>query len=211
MSKKVAEKLADLEYNEQVTLAIVEGEDDLRNIFIDETKVKSFVLLRTLAKANQLNNETKSFLRMIFDQVILTKQELIDKYHLLSSKGEFVEDYKDVISVATFEVPKVAEPVIQKSKDIFKGVKEPKEKEIPRRYGKEKILRDIEAQGGNATPLQNAMLKVNGMKNIYVNLNARLIKDMFGKDRILSDEDYRTINSVMMIMERKLEDILKKK
>ena len=104
MSKKVAEKLADLKYDEQITLAIVENDEDLRNIFTDEIKVKSFSLLRTLAKENQLHEETKSFLRMIFDQVILTKQELIDKYHVLASKGEFVEDFKDVIIQPKIEV-----------------------------------------------------------------------------------------------------------
>ena len=64
---KVAEKLEDLEYNEQVVLTIVEGDDDLREIFTEEIDVKSFNILRTLSKANQLNSETQSFLKQIFN------------------------------------------------------------------------------------------------------------------------------------------------
>ena len=55
------------------------------------------------------------------------------------------------------------------------------------------------------------MLKVNDLKNIYVNLSARGIKDMVGGTTLLSDEDCRKIVSVITIAERQLSDILKKK
>jgi hypothetical protein len=84
--------------------------------------------------------------------------------------------------------------------------------ELPRRYGKEKIVQDIKDQGGVATSVQRAMLKVNDLKNIYVNLSNRGIKAMIGGDEtILSDTDCRTITSAITILERKLDEILKTK
>lgn len=208
MAEKIIDKLVDLEYNEQVTLSIVEGDEDLRAIFLDESKAKSFIVIRQLLKENVLRQESRDFLRGIFDQVICTKQSLVDMYmHLLNGGTAEIQKVEEAV------IPTIVEPIIEKTEVIIaeKVIKAKPEKELPRRYGKEKILKDIEEQGGKATPLQNAMLKVNQMKNTYVNLNARLIKDMFLSERILTDEDYRTIHSVMLIMERKLEDILKKK
>ena len=93
---------------------------------------------------------------------------------------------------------------------VLKGKKE-KKRSLPRRYGKEKILKDIKEQGGKATPLQNAMLRTNDLKNIYANLAARGIKDMLGGTNMLSDADCRDITSAITIVERKLEEILKRK
>ena len=98
--------------------------------------------------------------------------------------------------------------VVTPKKTIVK--KEKTGKELPRRYGKEKIIEDVKRQGA-ATPVQRAMLKVNDLKNIYVNLSARGIKDMLGDAGLLSDEDCRKIVSVITIAERQLEDILKRK
>jgi hypothetical protein len=211
MAEKIIEKLATLEYNEQITLAIIEDDEDLRGIFLDETKAKSFTLIRTLLQENQLKQESKDFLKMIFEQIILTKQTLIDKYKVLENNGTFevIPKPEEVL------IPTVVEEIPKKTAEIVaekvKVTKTEKSLELPRRYGKEKILADIKEQGGKATPLQNAMLKVNDLKNIYVNLTARGIKDMVGGTKLLTDEDSRKIVSVITIAERQLVDILKKK
>jgi hypothetical protein len=223
-----AKRIKDIEYNELITLQIVEEDSDLNKIFSDEIKI-SFKLLKTISKQSQLNPQTKELLKGIFEKVILTKKDLIDKYLRLAKA-----DGKEL------KVTNVIEPIESEgvTEGLNEGVEEEKEEEEEepqvyiqpktesktvkakpvkaktekvRRYGKDKIKKDIEAQGGKATQLHNAMLKINDLKNLWVNISARGVKDMTTGTTILSDEDCRTIISVVTIAERKLEDILKKK
>lgn len=179
-------KLIDLEYNELITISLIERDAELSSMYKEDFKT-SFNMMRTLSKEGKLSDDTKELLKAIFDKIILTKQDLIDKYLKLSN-GKVIP------------TKKVVEP------------KPKKEKALPRRYGAELIKRDIANQNGKVTPVQNAMLKVNDLKNIYVNLSARGIKAMVGGNKtILSDEDCRNIVSAVTIVERKLETILKRK
>jgi hypothetical protein len=203
------EKLAELEYNELVTLGMMEQCGDLREIFTDEIKVP-FTMLYSLQKEGKLNDETKQLLVELFDNLILTSKDLIGKYQRLidsppTPQTEPVE-VEEVIEVE--EVAVVEEPIKEVIKD---KVSEKKETVIPRRYGKEKITKDIEAQGGVASPVQRAMLKVNDLKNIYVNLSTRGIKDMIANTDSLSDEDCRKIVSAITTFERQMADIVKTK
>ncbi len=211
-------KLADIEYNETLTIALVEKDEQLRLIFADELRLP-FSLLITLSKQGELNNvDTKALLRSIFDDVIVTQSDLIRKYKELAftnnitlsevKTAEIVIPDEPVIPTVTEEVPQKTEEIIAEKPKVSKPKKE---KELPRRYGKEKIKADIDKQGGKATPLQSAMLRVNDLKNIYVNLQARGIKDMVGGTNLLSDADCRDISSAITIIERKLETILKRK
>ncbi len=181
---KTIDKLLELEYNEHTALKVIETDEDLKTILSDELKQPFDKIL--LGKVDKAGEE---YIENLFNQVILTKKELIDKYVRFSKETS---------------TPKTVS--VEKPKQVAK-----KEKELPRRYGKQNILKDIETQGGKATPLQNAMLKVNDLKNIYVNLSARGIKDMLGGTSLLSDVDCRDIVSVVTIAERKLEEILKRK
>jgi hypothetical protein len=211
-------KLADIEYNETLTIALVEKDEQLRSIFADELRLP-FSLLITLSKEDKITNEdTKTLLRSIFDDVIVTQSELIRKYKELAhtnnitiSEGKLAE----IVIPVELVVPTVVEEEPEKTAEIIaekpKVSKAKKESELPRRYGKEKIQADIDKQDGKATPLQLAMLRVNDLKNIYVNLQARGIKDMVGGSNLLSDADCRDITSAITIIERKLETILKRK
>jgi hypothetical protein len=211
-------KLVDIEYNETLTIALVEKDEQLRTIFADELRLP-FSLLITLSKQGELNNvDTKALLRSIFDDVIVTQSELIRKYKELAHTNNITLSECKIAEMLTpveSSVPTVTEEVIEKTAEIVaekpKVAKPKKEKELPRRYGKEKIQADIDKQGGKATPLQLAMLRVNDLKNIYVNLQARGIKDMVGGANLLSDADCRDISSAITIIERKLETILKRK
>jgi hypothetical protein len=211
---KTIEKLAELEYNELVTLGMMEQYDDLREIFTDEIKVP-FTMLYSLQKEGKLNDQTKELLVELFENLILTSKDLINKYQRLMQSpptpqtepiavAEVIEEVVEVIE----EVAVVEEPIKVVVKD---KVSEKKESVIPRRYGKEKITKDIEAQGGVATPVQRAMLKVNDLKNIYVNLSTRGIKDMIANTDSLSDEDCRKIVSAITTFERQMADIVKTK
>jgi hypothetical protein len=211
---KTIEKIAELEYNELVTLGMMEQYDDLREIFTDEIKVP-FTMLYSLQKEGKLNDQTKELLVDLFENLILTSKDLINKYQRLMQSpptpqtepiavAEVIEEVVEVIE----EVAVVEEPIKVVVKD---KVSEKKESVIPRRYGKEKITKDIEAQGGVATPVQRAMLKVNDLKNIYVNLSTRGIKDMIANTDSLSDEDCRKIVSAITTFERQMAEIVKTK
>ena len=203
---KTIEKLAELEYNELVTLGMMEQCGDLREIFTDEIKVP-FTMLYSLQKEGKLNDETKELLVGLFENLILTSKDLINKYQRLintpqTEPVEVAEVIEEVVEVE--EIAVVEKPIKDK-------VSVKKESVIPRRYGKEKINKDTEAQGGKSTPVQRAMLKVNDLKNIYVNLSTRGIKDMIANTDSLSDEDCRKIVSAITTFERQMADIVKTK
>ena len=232
MAKATIDKLVDLEYNELFTLGVIERDADLTLVLRGENIRQPFSMLYKLSKDGLLSTEQKDIIRQIFDYVILTKKELIGKYLNVSNSTEepVIEDAVEPVEEIPVDredeaIEIAAKPIkVQLSSEYGefgkpidftptepKSVKPKEDIELPRRYGKEKILKDIEAQGGKATPLQNAMLRVNDLKNIYVNLSARGIKDMCGGTKLLSDVDCREITSAIKIVERKLEEILKRK
>ena len=210
-------KLKEIDYNTTITLGVIEHDSDLKEIFTDDIKLP-FNILYKLSEEGTLNDRTKELLAIIFEKLILTKKELINKYlQFANTKGVEINQTKELeIEVEQEEeidngedsIVPVKPVVVTPKKTIVK--KEKTGKELPRRYGKEKIIEDVKRQGA-ATPVQRAMLKVNDLKNIYVNLSARGIKDMLGDAGLLSDEDCRKIVSVITIAERQLEDILKRK
>lgn len=184
-------KLQELEYDELVTLQIIENDKDLSEIFSDEVSL-SFNMLRTLSKEGKLNQNTEDLIRELFDKVILTKTSLINEYVQLAKS-----DGKSIKTIT----PEAAPVEVPLNKD----------KKLPRRYGKANIEEDIKKQGGKVTNAQLTALEVNDLKNLYVNLNTRLINDMLTDKPILSDEDYREIRSVITILKNKLRPIMKKK
>ena len=59
-----------------------------------------------------------------------------------------------------------SEPKVEIVEEV-KPIKEKKEKELPRRYGKANIVKDIASQGGKPTNAQLTALAINDLKNIY--------------------------------------------
>ena len=206
--KKLTEELI---YNELNVLAVIEADEDLTSVFKEVTPL-SFKLVRTIANKGQLNKETQEVMRSIFDSVICTKTEYIHKYLRFASGNTPIQPIEETIEDTVEEIEVVEEAIVEVVKPVVKAkTTTKKEVELPRRYGLRAIEEDIKKQGGKATPVQRAMLKVNDLKNIYVNLSARGIKDMVGGTNLLSDEDCRKIASVITIAERQLLEILKKK
>ena len=200
MATKI-DKLKDLDYDEIVALAVIEKDEDLNEIFTDEVKM-SYNMLRTLSKEGKLSKDTQDFIRQLFDMVILTKSSLINKYLLLAEA-----DGKTIGEILSTPVEEPKVEVVEQPKPK----KEKKEKAVPRRYGKANILKDVASQGGKPTNAQLTALAVNDLKNIYVNLNARLVNDLLTDKPKLTDEDYRDIRATITIVKNKLKDILKKK
>jgi hypothetical protein len=207
------EKVLELEYDESVALAVIEDNQDLKEIFQDDVKI-SFNMLYTLSKEEKLNEETKEIIKNIFDKIILTSKPLINKYLLFGEKeNKFFGKVETPVQETEYveEVDEVEEAIEEPKKEVNTATKKPKkEKALPRRYGKASILKDIEKQGGKATNSQLTALAVNDLKNVYVNLNSRLINDMLTTNPKLTDEDYRDIRSAINIVKTKLKDILKK-
>jgi hypothetical protein len=199
----IIDKLKDLDYNEVIALAVIDKDSDLKEIFTDEVKT-SFNLVISLSKENKLNEDTKSFIRKLFDKVILSKPILIDWYLRLMNESTQTDETTEVVesvSIVEPEPTKIPSPV----------AKPKKEKALPRRYGKDSILKDIEKQGGKATNAQLTALAVNDLKNMYVNLSSRLVNDMLTENKKLTDEECREIRATIKILENKLRPILKKK
>lgn len=202
--KTEVEKIVDLTFDPIITIGVIEKDNDLTEVFKEDINLP-FPILYRLAKEDSLSAETKELLESIFDKVILAKPNLIESYKRLGGQVSVVEPIVEEI-LTNEEI--VKEPI----KDIIKDkVSSKKESDVPRRYGKVKILSDIKEQGGKATNPQLTALAVNDLKNIYVNLSNRLIKDMLLEDKILTDEDMREIRSAIKIVEAKLKLILKKK
>ena len=160
-------------------------------------------MLRTLSKEGKLSKDTQDFIRQLFDKIILTKSNLINKYVLLAEA--------DGKTIGIIKTEPVEEPKPEMVVEAPKPTKEKKEKELPRRYGKANILKDIANQGGKASNAQLTALAINDLKNIYNNLNARMVNDLLTDKPKLTDEDYRDIRATITIVKNKLKDILKKK
>lgn len=194
------EKLKDLNYDEISTLFVIENDTDLNEIFTDEVKMP-YNLLRTLSEENKLRKETKDFIRQLFDKVILTKKNLINKYVLeLEAKSKPVH-------LVTESEPQTEEEI----EEELEEVKDKNGKKLPRRYGKVQIQKDIDAQGGKATNAQLTALAVNDLKNIWIKLSSRMVSELLSGDPQMNDTEYREIRSTIKILENKLKPILNKK
>ncbi len=210
-------KIAELEFSSTITLGVIDRDEVLKEIFTDEIKLP-FSVLYKLSEEGQLNERTLEILTEIFEGLILTKKELIDKYLRIAEASNIKITYHREIEIEVEEPnledeeeDKVVEPTIESPKPKKSVKKEKTGKELPKWYGKDKINKDIERQGGKPTSVQRAMLKLNDLKNLYFNLNTRGIKDMLADANTLSDEDCRKIAAAVTTFERQMEDILKNK
>jgi hypothetical protein len=202
-------KIADLKFDRLTTLRIIEKIEDLNAIFTDEVKLPFSVLYR-LANDGKLPDSIDEMITSIFEELISTKEEYAVRYNQLLNTGE---DFVLEPVVEAVAEP-VVEPVVETKPKVVKVVKVAKvvnDKSIPRRYGKERIDKDIANQGGVATPIQRAMLSTNNLKNLFVNISNKLIKDYFADEPTLTDEDYRKIQAVVTTVERQFKEIIKKK
>ena len=172
-------KLQDLKFNEFAALEVIELDSDLMELFKDEVKT-SIKVVKTLSENNKLDDNIKTYIRDLFDKVILTKQSLISKYQ--------------------YKLDKIQNQSSNKTQ----------ESKLPRRYGKDKIIQDIAKQDGKATNAQKTALAVNELKNLYVNLNSRMVKELLTDEKNITDVEYREIRSAITTIKNKLNPILNK-
>lgn len=113
-------------------------------------------------------------------------KDLFDK--VILTKANLINEYSKYLSQTTFKTNK-----------------------LPRRYGATKIISDVNKSGEKPTVVQLAAISVNTLKNIYTNLNRRLIKKMLASNDNLTETDCRDIISAVTTIERQMKNILKKK
>jgi polyhydroxyalkanoate synthesis regulator phasin len=203
------EKVAELEYNELVSLYLIETDELLKEIFVDKVKTPFNLLYKFIKDGGEMmSTETKEVIFELFDKIISTRENLAERYQHLQ-KNDYINQ--------VLEKKNIVEPKVDVEKVIFKTesykVKhdKPVEKSVPRRYGKDKILKDIKEQGTPATSLQRAMIDLNDVRNLYVKLSDRAIKDMFGGTENFTEEDCRKITAVVKTFKQQVESIINKK
>jgi hypothetical protein len=202
------EKVADLKYDELVTLYVIETDDLLKEMFVEKVKTP-FNLLYKLIKdgGEMISPETKEEIFQLFDKIILTRETLSERYEKLLNTN-FINQFlikKGVLNNEEVITEVKTEPIIEVKTEVKK------EKALPRRYGKDKILKDIKDQGSPATPLQRAMIDLNDVRNLYVKLSDRGIKDLLGGGQNFTEEDCRKITSIIKTFKQQTELIINKK
>ena len=200
------EKITDLEYNELVALNVIEKDADLNSMFTEDVRLP-FSMLYRMSKDKVLSEEIKEVIFDFFDKVISTKKVYVEKYlRVLNSDFENLVPVK----VENQEIPVVAEvKPLEKPVSTTKKTTPNKPKELPKWYGKSKVLIDIKNQGGVATAPQLGVISINDVHNTYLKMTRITISDMFTDDRILSDEKYRKVKAANKTYLNQMNAILK--
>jgi hypothetical protein len=191
------EKNCDVFYDELCVINVIESDDTLTSILMEDVRLP-FNIIKSLSNEGKLNDNTKNVINGLFEHIILNKQVLFDKYKELLNGESIVRNYEE----SSIEV--------EETKDTYTQLKENKKK-FPKWYGKNKIIKDIQNQNGQATNTQITALAVNDLKNIYLNLNNKMIHDMFSGSQSLTDEEYREIRATINILKNKMKPIFNKK
>ena len=195
------EKVADLKYDELTSLYLIETDDLLKELFEEKIKTPFNLLYKFIKDGDEMiSTETKDTIFEFFDKIISTREEMAERYqHLLNTNyANQILDKKGVFGTK----PEVVTQEPTKTK---------KEKALPRRYGKDKIQKDIKDQGSPATPLQRAMIDLNDVRNLYVKLSDRGIKDLLGGGQNFTEEDCRKISAIVKTFKQQAEAIINKK
>lgn len=232
MSKTLS-KIKDVEYNEMVVLLLLYNNKQFWEIFKDSFKLSINALI-TIAKNNGLSYETKETLETFFNDIILTHSSVLEDYEnfLAVYKKKGLEKFvatevkteenvtpttpsepvsNEIKSEKPAEIVEESNLAVSTPKKVDTAKKKPNRK-LPRRIGKEAIDKMIAENGGQSKQIHRMMKRVNDLKNMYVKLQARGIKELSVEDgSVLSDDDCRTINSAITILEQKVSDILKRK
>jgi len=186
-----------IEYDVLKTIYLIKINEDLTCVFETLTS-KTIDEIISDIRNNSLDEVIDNTLREIFDSIIKVENEYLDIYKVITTLPE------DEIKI-----------IAPKPKEI--KVKSESKFELPRRYGKDKILKDIKNDNRGATQIEKAMFSLNTIKNIYCVLERKLINDLFSErglsdeKQILTDIEYRDIIAIQELMTNKLKTILNKK
>lgn len=204
------EKVADLEYDELTSLYLIETDELLNELFVEKIKTPFNLLYKFIKDGDELlSTETKDYIFELFDKIISTRSNLAERYQHLQTTDYVNQKLINKGVIENLEATPVVIPVVEKEPTNV-VVKPKKEKELPRRYGAIRVIKDIEKNGGKATPAQRASLNNNELKNLYVKIDKQLIKKMLSSDNNLSDEDCRKISKAINTFKQQIKTIIKK-
>jgi len=210
----VVEKIHDLEYDELTTLGVVEQDADLTAVFRTEIGMP-FSVLYTIQKKGQFNDETKEILRLIFEKIILTKQDLINKYiklggfepipskevdeQLLEGFDDAVEEVEEVLQEE--KVVEYKNPSSEMVKDAEKPVmvKFKVTKSTPKQPSKAKTTPKVEEDIKIEIPRRY------GKKNILADIEAQGGKPTLCQTALLQLNDLKNI--VVILNNKGIKDI----
>jgi hypothetical protein len=192
----------EIEFNLTKVLTVIEQDKDLDEIFRDDKITTPYNMLHTMAAQDAIPEEMIERAKGIFDHIILGNQKPRMAYlKLLRTETTNADSVAETIEETIQNVEESGEETPQEDDA-------PKYK-LPKHYGKERILKDIEENNGK-TELDTAMLALNDFRNIYAKLKNRCIKDKLRGTNILTQADCRDIVAVLRIVENKLGHIAKK-
>lgn len=141
----------------------------------------------------------------ILSDLVTEKTKLtINVVKALAEKNNLSQETKNFICEVFNDIIATDEKNKKTYEKLSNDNKQIKNNVLPRRYGKNKLKKDIENQGGTATNVQLTALSINKLKNIYLKLERLIISEMFSDERKLTDENYREIRSAIDIVENKL-------
>jgi hypothetical protein len=182
-----------------VLLKTIELSVDLDDIFRDGGEFKTpYNLLYTMAKENCLPDDIKDRLTELYNEIILNYSEYRKLYYkVLNTEGLSTE----TPTIITSELPVTEETITTEPQKIRK---------LPKHYGKQQILKDIE-KSGEKTELDRAMLALNDLRNLFSRLKNRGIKDKKTGSTNLSINECREIVASIRLLKNKLSPILNKK
>ena len=178
------------------TLYLIKTEQELLDVYDMGVDV-SIQTTITNAKNNLLSDKTLNYLQDVFTHIILNNPKFLDIYSRVNNS--------QTLNVTTIIPPT---PPVELSE---------KEYPIPRRYGKEKIIADVKKDNRKLTAIERALISCNNIKNMHVNLERRLIHDLFvdrediDGDKVLTDGECRDIIAIAELMTNKLKALLDKK
>lgn len=147
------------------------------------------------------------------DLTSVFRDEIKTDYEILRNMARDKTLPKNIVGI----LKELFEKIILERKNFreyYMGISDsapPEVPQLPRRYGKNKVLEDIKKAGGKKTELQRAMLAINDLKNMYVNLSNKCIKAYIGGEDCLNDTDFKAIVATSELVHKKLNPILKKK
>ena len=195
----------ELEFDLLRVLTVIEQDKDLDEIFRDGKITTPYNVLKIMVSQDAIPEEMLERAKGIFDHIILGNQKPRMAYvKLLRTEPQAELSIEETIQ----ELTEKLEESDNNETPQEDGEEKPNYK-LPKHYGKERILKDIEENNGKSE-LDIAMLALNDFRNIYAKLKNRCIKDKLRGKSILSQADCRDIVAVLRIVENKLGHITKK-
>lgn len=185
-------------FNLVIALNVISIEKDLATTFTNKFPFKdgdSFVKLIDSAERGVINKEESSFVKGLFENIIVNRKLFLDKYNAY-------------LAVANKKIVKNSAIVEDTTIKVVRKTRE-KLPRLPKEYNKTLVLQDI-ANRGDSKPneFEQAVLDLNNLKNIRAKLNAKCNRHRYRDSKELSDADCRDISAAISTITKKLKHLL---